>query len=534
MIYRILFIILFTQFLQAQETLPNLLDSLAQTRSNSDKARLGMVVASKLAHIDWKRALNYIEIAEESANKSRSEKTIADFHIGMAEIYSDKDALDISLGHFVKAYDYYQNQPLNDRYRLENNLAIAYARTDNEEKALKYFKKLFNYDRTRENPINFVSMSNNLGRVWMGKNLDSSMFYFNKSLEIVKEVDQPDLKLFLYTNLGKVYIMKGDLNSARAYFNLAMNEIQPKTSGQKVAWLYNEYSELFLRNEKLDSAIYYSQKAVNILDSLAPFGFEHYRAVGNLYKSYVEDGDYKLASNYFEKYLTISDSLNLADKRVNVQKLLIGEEYRHKQKIHQLEQSKRRANNYMLFLGLFALLLILGWVLYRYHNKLKRTELEKQLATAKQLELNSNLELKNKELIGKAMVELHRAEIIEDILMDLKNLKLKADNREVQSTIDNITKRLKVDTSSNIWAEFEVRFEKVHESFYKNLILAHPDLTPRDKRLCALLKLNLTTKEVAQITGQPSKSIENSRTRLRKKLEITNFQTDLSTYLSNF
>jgi DNA-binding CsgD family transcriptional regulator len=79
-----------------------------------------------------------------------------------------------------------------------------------------------------------------------------------------------------------------------------------------------------------------------------------------------------------------------------------------------------------------------------------------------------------------------------------------------------------------------MRFEQVHESFYKNLLAKHPDLTTREKRLAALLKLNLTSKEIAQITGQTSKSVENARTRLRKKLEITNSQTDLSAYLTNF
>jgi DNA-binding CsgD family transcriptional regulator len=132
------------------------------------------------------------------------------------------------------------------------------------------------------------------------------------------------------------------------------------------------------------------------------------------------------------------------------------------------------------------------------------------------------------------MIEMHRTEIIEDILNDLKEIKLKAAKKETQNAIDYIVKRLKRDTSSNVWEEFELRFEQVHESFYNNLTEKHPDLTSRDKRLCALLKLNLTSKEISQITGQSSKSVENARTRLRKKLDITNSNADLSAYLSIF
>lgn len=535
MVFRIILFLFFLQFANTQAQLPQLLDSLARTTLNAEKARISMAIASQLANNDWDRSLNYIELAKKNALKSESEKTLADFYIALAEIYSSKDALDISLEHFIKAYEYYQTQPINkERFKLENNLAIAYARTANEEKALQYFKKIYHYQLTRNDTVNLATILNNMGRVWLGKDLDSSLFYFNKSLQLTKNIQRPDLRVFLYTNLGKCYILKDEVQTARKYFNLAVNEITSETSGQNVAWIYNEFAEFYLKSEKLDSVVYYSEKAVKILDSLAPFGFEQYKAVGLLYKAYITNNDYKKASNYFEKYLTISDSLNLEDKRVNVERLLIQEEYRNKEKIRKLEESKRRSNNYILFLALLAVLLFLVILLYRYHNKLKRTELEKQLVTAKQKELNANLELKNKELIGKAMVEMHRTEIIEDILNDLREIKLKAVKKETQSAIDYIAKRLERDTSSNLWEEFELRFEQVHESFYKNLLLKHPDLTPREKRLCALLKLNLTSKEIAQISGQSSKSVENARTRLRKKLNITNSQTELSTYLATF
>ena len=77
--------------------------------------------------------------------------------------------------------------------------------------------------------------------------------------------------------------------------------------------------------------------------------------------------------------------------------------------------------------------------------------------------------------------------------------------------------KIKQNTEKHVWEEFELHFEQVHESFYVSLNQKHPELTSRDRRLCALLKLNLNSKEIAQITGQSFKSIENARTRLRKK-----------------
>ncbi len=534
MIKRFLFLLIFTQFINAQGQLPKLLDSLAEATTETEKTKLSMRIASSLAGDDWKRALHYIDVAEKSAKKSKSAKTLANFHIGVAEIYSEKSAWDITLENLVKAYDYYKDKPLKDRYRLENDMAIAYAETQNYDKALEFFHKIYDYEHTQKNPLNLASISNNIGLVWMNKNLDSSQYYFNKSLQLIKDIKNPGFKVLLYTNLGKSSILKEKDEDAKHYFHLAINQLDRKKSTEDLAWVYGEFSELFLRNEKLDSAIYYSKNAVDILDSIAPYGLEQLQAIEVLYKSYIKNKEFEKATKNFQKFLAISDSLNLEDRRVNVQKLLIEEEYRNKDKIRELQESESRANIYSVVLVLLVFLLILTIILYQYRTRLKQSEMEKKLVTSQQRELARNLELKNKELIGKAMVEMHRNEIIEDILKDLRGIKLKADKKEMQTAIDYIAKRLKRDTSTNMWDEFELRFEQVHETFYKNLINAHPDLTPKDKRLCALLKLNLTSKEIAEITGQTPKTVENARTRLRKKLDITNSQTDLSTYLSSF
>lgn len=137
-------------------------------------------------------------------------------------------------------------------------------------------------------------------------------------------------------------------------------------------------------------------------------------------------------------------------------------------------------------------------------------------------------------LIGKAMSEINRTDNINEILTDLKKIKLQTANKEMQYAIDIVLKRLEKDLNTDIWKEFEISFEQVHKSFFDKLTVDYPSLTPKDRRLCALLYLDLTTKEISQITGQSFKSIENARTRLRKKFDLTNERVNLSTYLNTF
>lgn len=534
MLLRLLFLIFGFQALLAQDRVAILVDSLAQTTIIKERSAISLAIAKELQQTDWSRTLYYLDIAKENAVNSGADKELADYYQASGNIYSNKDALDIALAHFLKAYDFYQEKEPSERFRLENNLAIVYARIDNRDKALEYFRKVYNYQKQKKDTLYLAQILNNMGNLYRDKNVDSALVYFNKSLVLSQGIEDPNLTIYLYTNLGRCYLSKEQPDTARSFFKKALHAVDSITNTRTASWLFTEMSEFYLNEKQIDSSLLFSKKTVAINDSLAPFGFEQQKAVSLLYQGLVADRDYKQATSYFKKYDEIRDSLDLEDKRVNVEKVLIEQEYRNKEKIRELEESKKRFRYYMILLGMLAVLLLLVVLLVRFKNKLKNTELEKELAKTKQKELQANIQLKNKELIGKAMVEMHRTEIVEEILTDLKQIKRNAAKKETQQAIDYIVKRLKRDADSNIWEEFEIRFEQVHESFYKNLIKKHPVLTIRDKRLCALLKLNLTSKEIAQITGQSLKSVENARTRLRKKLDITYSDTDLSSYLFNF
>lgn len=81
-----------------------------------------------------------------------------------------------------------------------------------------------------------------------------------------------------------------------------------------------------------------------------------------------------------------------------------------------------------------------------------------------------------------------------------------------------------------MWDEFELRFQGVHNEFYQKLQSINPELSTNERRLCAFLKLNMTTKEIASITHQSPRSIEVARTRLRKKLNLTNSDISLTDF----
>ena len=83
------------------------------------------------------------------------------------------------------------------------------------------------------------------------------------------------------------------------------------------------------------------------------------------------------------------------------------------------------------------------------------------------------------------------------------------------------------------WEKFEIHFDQVHEDFLKKIRKKYPELTPKDLRLCAYLKMNLSSKEIAPILNISVRGVEISRYRLRKKMNLPR-DANLNDFMMNF
>jgi DNA-binding CsgD family transcriptional regulator len=98
--------------------------------------------------------------------------------------------------------------------------------------------------------------------------------------------------------------------------------------------------------------------------------------------------------------------------------------------------------------------------------------------------------------------------------------------------IQQIINEIRQNSTTKIWEEFEVRFKEVHVRFYNQLHKEHPDLTLNEIKICAFLRLKMSTKEISSITHQSVKTINMARFRLRKKLNIDRDE-NLISYLNS-
>ncbi len=161
--------------------------------------------------------------------------------------------------------------------------------------------------------------------------------------------------------------------------------------------------------------------------------------------------------------------------------------------------------------------------------EIKELENAQQLMKIKNEQLAQDVDSKNRELAVSTMSLIKKDELLALIKEDLKNAP-EITNKSVKSVITTITKNINKEDSWNIFKE---AFDNADNDFLKKVKQDHPTLTPNDLRLCAYLRLNLSSKEIAPLLNISVRSVEIKRYRLRKKMNLDHEQ-GLVEYILSF
>lgn len=196
-----------------------------------------------------------------------------------------------------------------------------------------------------------------------------------------------------------------------------------------------------------------------------------------------------------------------------------------------------QSNLMMIIYILVICIALLG--LYRYNSaklqKHKRAleekvfkEQEKKLQLDEQKRLRDEINKKRKELANSTFQAAERNRTLNEIKDELLSDKPQFINsyklKKIESKINKIT-----DGGEN-WKVFETNFNEINENFFRHLLEKYPKLSSKDLKLCAYLKLNLSSKEIAPLMSITVRGVEIHRYRLRKKLSLDS-KTNLSKFL---
>jgi len=428
---------------------------------------------------------------------------------------------------------------LSDYVQVISSIGVLFYNTEKHEDALAYFEQGLTYLQGINAKYPDVSFAKeyfrfnlNTGGVYTKiEAFDKAELFFTKALQYLDENDLRSYSMLL-NNLSIIARQKGDIDRA---FDLNRQAIEVwKRAGimRGLAQSYNNLGNCYVYINDFANALESFNTALEISRD---YGSDKSAIIALEQLSILYDtlGKHKLAYDTHVKYKALSDSVLNLEKIHLVTQLELQEKFdrrmsetRLKQKQLESEQRKRELIYTLIIVLIASGLIIVVLLFYLQSSKSKRLKLETEKSTLlnkslglEKTKLEEDLEFKNKELATNVMYMIRKNELISRISEKLIKSKL-VFKKENQIIIDEIIRDLKLTTDDDIWTEFEIRFQQVHNDFYNKLNERYPNLSANEKRLCAFLRLNMSTKEISAITHQSINSLTVARSRLRKKLEL--------------
>lgn len=205
------------------------------------------------------------------------------------------------------------------------------------------------------------------------------------------------------------------------------------------------------------------------------------------------------------------------------------------------------ATTFSYFVYFILFLLLMYYLLLLQNRKLKQKhdhelhlqqlelqKKEKEVMRLRTDRLEADINFKDKELANMTMHLVQRGEILSKIKENIVDILKKQEQNSTRFNFRQLLRLIKdAERTNEDWEQFNRNFNNAHEGFFLLLKEEHPDLTAHELRLCALLRMNLLSKEIAQIMHVSVKAVEISRYRLRKKLKLDP-EVNLHEYLSHY
>ncbi|PKQ62514.1 hypothetical protein BZG02_12380 [Labilibaculum filiforme] len=305
------------------------------------------------------------------------------------------------------------------------------------------------------------------------------------------------------------------------------------------ALLFHYYGRYYKQLSKNDSSIFYLQKSIETIDFYHIHLDKRIDDLELLSECYVAKGDHEKALRYLLESKMLSDSLFGSKSTLNKELFEIKDKYtlrlqeeERKFDAQRLELLERK-NQVWLYklLSLIALSILIITVLLVYFNRQASKLRNEKLLLKKEQELekqkqNVVLEVKNKELMSRALQMLERDTILNDLTQNIADL---PNNDKTIGELKDLANSIKIDKSKK-WEEFEIHFTSVNSQFFKLLRENFSKLTATDLKFCAFIKLGFSSKDMSELMGISPDSVNTSRSRIRKKMGLDR-QTNIVEFL---
>lgn len=467
----------------------------------------------------------------------------------LGRILYEMGGLSQSIDHLNQALLYYEEAGLTrEKARADILIARVYSRSENYRQSLKHLLSALKAHTNSDDQSGLAEVFGELGHLFeKTEKYDSALQYQSRALDLYDQLRDTAGLASIHDNIGSVHEDLGAYEKALHHFQQALR-LNTNLSNRSAATVnLNNIGDIYRKTGQLAAAENYSLKALESAKATQQ-DYQVKSACRDLSKVFMELEDFQQAYHYLEKSYELTDDIfsdQIAEELARSQSLY---ELQQKQQRITLLEREREANLLITYLSVGAILSFLffgGFIFYQQKSKnrkeknlleaqallarkeLENTQLNEQKLKAelenkllREEQLKNELDLKSQSLTNSALHMIQKNEFLSELRSKLKDLK-KAQGESSQKKIKRLIKS--IDLNFNMdddWQEFESIFQEVHNDFFRKLNEMYPDLSASEVRLCAMIRLNLQSKDMAAIMGISQDSLRIARYRLRKRLGL--------------
>jgi len=456
-----------------------------------------------------------------------------DFETGMAKTYYELSGLHRSLDQHELALRYINEairiqEAEDDKERLVhsyNGLGNSLLSLNQPEKASQAYERAQSLAQELGRMRTVVMMYSNLSAIWCARKdgFEKTVHYYEIGIEEARRLGDKDLVASLLANMGTAWLTTGEPAKALSFFEEAL------PIAQKAGDLFIEM-EIFYRTGQahrqqgqLPMAQQFQERSLDIAQGIQS---AHHQSRALLEMAALDSlqGDYKGFSQKHIRGVALRDSIWNNENRSRIAELQIIYEIEQKElTIAQLEQKNQMSHfRQRTVIGASILIISLLMIALLYLRKRRMVSLQQVIIKEQEKEkVEALLDANRRELTGKALSLSRSDQIITQLKQDIQAVLSRSDNQSCDELRSALRLLKTKDNSKLLWKDFENRFNELNEGFIGRLTSRYPSLSPAEIRLCAMLRLQMSTKEVADMIKRSTRTVEYTRNNARKKMGLT-------------
>ncbi len=439
-----------------------------------------------------------------------------------------------------------------------NNIGMVYRAWAEYGMAVEFLEKALEIDLRLGNRHKLSTRFSNIGQVCLvWDSIAKAINYFERALALDREMNVTGKIALRLHGLGLSYMSLKNYTKAIKYLNEAQKTFEVLNLDFQTAIVMEHTGDAYTAMNDFKNAEYYYAQSLDLSQELGlkPTAID---AAKGLYHLYKNQGNYQKSLKYFEIYKMAEDSVFSESSARQINEFEIRYETEKKENQNHLltkdvlllKKDIEIKTRSQWFLGILIVALIFVSLALLYAFGLKRKSLaQSKILFERESELSKlqidqiekrnrhlqevlfaeeeikrlqqqSIEQKNHELTSAAILIANKNEVLEKLgkLADKMDCNNENSQPEIRKEMLREIER-QTDVESQ-WEQFRLHFESIHHSFFEKLHSQTANLTQTDLQMCAYIKLNMATKEIARLMNITPESVNTHRYRLRKKLTL--------------